>query len=152
MTTTKRITLHTFSFFLTFFSIPIFANGFGSLEFRHISTNLGLSQKTVQSIFQDQQGFMWIGTQEGLNRYDGREIRIFTNMPDAPSSLSNNVIRAITEDNNGNLWIATSNGLNRYDSLSQSFERIPLFTSNGEVVSKLYSFTKYGGWNTFGRD
>ena len=82
---------------------------------------------------------MWIGTQEGLNRYDGREIRIFTNMPEEPSSLSNNVVRAITEDNRGNLWIATSNGLNRYDAATQSFERVTLLTASGEIVSKLYS-------------
>lgn len=109
------------------------------MEFRHISTDLGLSQKTVQSIYQDRHGFMWIGTQEGLNRYDGREIRIFTNMPEEPLSLSNNVVRAITEDNRGNLWIATSNGLNRYDAATQSFERVTLLTTGGEIVSKLYS-------------
>jgi ligand-binding sensor domain-containing protein len=139
MADNKRILKFTVLLLLIICNSSIFAAGFGSLEFKHISTDMGLSQKTVQSIFQDRQGFIWVGTQEGLNRYDGREIRTYTHSINKPSSLSNNVIRAITEDGEGNLWIATSDGLNRLDIKNQSFQRIPLLTAEGNAIGKLYS-------------
>lgn len=136
----------------TLLILPKFALGLGSLEFKHISTDMGLSQKTVQSIFQDRQGFIWIGTQEGLNRYDGREIKVFTNIQGNSASLSSNVIRDIVEDSHGNLWIATSNGLNRYDTKNQSIQRIPIKTSLGDTVTKLYSLLSFGETLLIGTD
>jgi ligand-binding sensor domain-containing protein len=115
------------------------------IEFQHISTDIGLSQKTVLSMYQDSLGFVWIGTQEGLNRYDGREIRVFTNSANDPSSLSSNVVRAIIEDSKGYLWIATSNGLNRINKDHQTFQRIELKTLSGQQVKKLYSLAIIGG-------
>lgn len=111
----------------------------GSGKFRHISTKIGLSQNTVLDIFQDRHGYIWVGTQEGLNRFDGREIRTFTHLPSDTSTLSNNVIYAITEDVDGNLWIATSKGLNRIDVKTQKITRVPLYTINGNAVKKIYS-------------
>jgi len=108
-----------------------YSDSLSYLEFQHISTNKGLSQTTAQSIFQDSNGYIWIGTQEGLNRYDGQSIVQFNNIQDDVKSLSSNVIRDIVEDEKKILWIATNNGLNRFDSSSNSFSRVPLI--NGGI-------------------
>ncbi|MGX5172659.1 ligand-binding sensor domain-containing protein [Aliikangiella sp. IMCC44653] len=113
------------------------AKNLENTSFKHISNETRLSQKTVQTIFQDKLGFMWFGTQEGLNRYDGREIRIFRHSLTDIGSISHDVIRDIGEDKNGDLWIATSGGLNRYKPESESFERVALVNSNGETVTRL---------------
>ncbi|MBN2200710.1 response regulator [bacterium] len=86
-----------------------------SENFRFRSLSKNLSYNTAECIFQDHQGFLWIGTPRGLNRYDGINIRIYVHDPDDSTSLSNDHIRKIAEDTKGDLWIATENGLNRYD-------------------------------------
>ncbi len=85
--------------------------------------NKPLSQNTGTCIFQDHIGFLWIGTTNGLNRYDGMEVTIYENDSKDSSSISNNFIRSIAEAKNGDLWIATENGLNRYDRASNRFVR-----------------------------
>jgi len=80
----------------------------------YISIEDGLSQTSVLSLFQDSRGFLWIGTQDGLNKYDGYDFKIFKNQPLDSNSISNNYIHSICEDNNGDLWIGTRYGLNKY--------------------------------------
>jgi signal transduction histidine kinase/CheY-like chemotaxis protein/ligand-binding sensor domain-containing protein len=71
---------------------------------------------------QDSRGFMWFGTQDGLNKYDGYEVKIFRKDPSNPSSLSNDFIRSIAEDKYGNIWIATwGSGINRFDRKTERF-------------------------------
>ena len=85
-------------------------------KFHHITIENGLSQSTVLCIYQDSKGFMWFGTQDGLNRFDGYNMKIYSHEPGDSTSLSGNHIEAICEDKYGNLWIGTwSSGLNRYD-------------------------------------
>lgn len=86
------------------------------IRFDHISVEQGLSQDIVTSIVQDRQGFMWFGTQDGLNRYDGYSIKIFKHDPRDPTSIFSNVIGPIYEDQNGVLWIAAGGGLDQYDA------------------------------------
>ncbi len=82
----------------------------------------GLSQSSARVIFQDSRGFLWIGTEDGLNRYDGYNFTIFKRDPGNPNSISDGWINAITEDQDGYLWIGTRlGGLNRYDPLTGSF-------------------------------
>ncbi len=86
------------------------------LRFTSISIEQGLSQSVVMVTYQDRQGYLWFGTQDGLNRYDGYHFTIFRPNPDDPSSLSDRTINNIIEDTYGNLWIGTMlGGLNRYD-------------------------------------
>ena len=86
------------------------------LRFEHISIEEGLSQSTVFFILQDSQGFMWFGTEDGLNKYDGYDFTIYRHDPENPSSLSGNWITALVEDDLGRLWIGTSDGgLSRFD-------------------------------------
>lgn len=103
-------------------------------RFNHISTQHGLSQKTVQAIYQDSVGFMWFGTQEGLNRYDGKELRVYRYNAKNPNSIAHDVIRAIQEDAQGVLWIATSGGLSQYRPSTDDFKSLPLKDADKDVL------------------
>ncbi len=93
-----------------------------SVKFNHIGVEEGLSQNTVDCIIQDRYGFMWFGTADGLNRYDGYEFKIYSYDPDDPHSISDNYIHEIYEDREGILWIGTDNGgLNRFDRFTEKF-------------------------------
>ncbi|MEX0646880.1 MAG: two-component regulator propeller domain-containing protein, partial [Balneolaceae bacterium] len=66
-----------------------------------------MSQSTVQTIHQDSEGYMWFGTQDGLNKYDGYNITVFKSESNDPNSLSNDDVRVVYEDRRENLWIGT---------------------------------------------
>ncbi|MCP5089439.1 MAG: PAS domain-containing protein [Gammaproteobacteria bacterium] len=101
---------------------PVDAADSRSIRFRHISSNDGLSQSFVYAILQDRQGYMWFGTQEGLNRFDGFDFTVFAHDPQDPDSISDESVRTIFEDRSGTLWIGTdAGGLSRYDAASQTF-------------------------------
>jgi ligand-binding sensor domain-containing protein/signal transduction histidine kinase len=92
------------------------------LRFDAIGIEQGLSQSSVRVVFQDSRGFLWFGTEDGLNRYDGTNFKIFKRDPDNVNSISDGWINAIAEDQNGYLWIGTRlGGLNRYDPVSRQF-------------------------------
>lgn len=94
------------------------------LKFEHISIEDGLSQGTVNAVIQDAQGFLWFGTEDGLNRYNGYAFKIFKHDPDDANSLSNNFIWTLGEDHSGNLWVGTDGGgLNKFDPESETFTR-----------------------------
>jgi len=91
--------------------------------FSNLSLGDGLSQITVVCIHQDKNGFMWFGTRNGLNRYDGYTFDTFlTNIGDN-TSISDNHILCLTEDESGSLWIGTNNGLNKMDLSTNKFKR-----------------------------
>ncbi|MDB5138067.1 MAG: response regulator [Mucilaginibacter sp.] len=94
-----------------------------SLKFDHFGTREGLSQINVNSIIQDSRGFMWIGTRNGLNRYDGYTFTTYRYDPKNDNSISNNMITDLIEDRDGNIWIATQSGLNRYERNTGTFTR-----------------------------
>jgi ligand-binding sensor domain-containing protein/serine phosphatase RsbU (regulator of sigma subunit) len=75
----------------------------------------GISQSKITCLFQDSRGFLWIGTEDGLNRFDGYEFVTYSHQPNDTNSISNNYINAICEDKQGFLWIATNKGLNNLD-------------------------------------
>ena len=92
-------------------------------DIQNISLSGGLSQNTITDIIQDQQGFLWIGTQDGLNKYDGYEFKVFRTEEGDTSSLTNNYIKSIAMDSLGHLWLGTQIGLTRYDIQKGSFAR-----------------------------
>jgi len=95
-----------------------------TIPFARLSMEDGLSQSAVNVILQDSKGFMWFGTQEGLNRYDGYGFKAFLNDPENPASLSHDVIHSLVEDSSGTLWIGTDGGgLNRFDAATGTFTR-----------------------------
>jgi ligand-binding sensor domain-containing protein/signal transduction histidine kinase len=92
------------------------------LRFDNLGIEDGLSQSTVRVIFQDSLGFLWFGTEDGLNRYDGYSFKVFKPEPNNPYSISSGWITAIIEDQNGRLWIGTHlAGLNQYDPFTRRF-------------------------------
>ena len=94
----------------------------GNLKFEHIGTDAGLSQSNVTCILRDSRGFMWFGTREGLNRYDGYGFVVYKNAADDSLSLSGNHVTAIVEDKTGDIWVSTAGGgLNRYDRSRDRF-------------------------------
>ena len=81
----------------------------------------GLSQSHINALLQDSRGFIWVGTEDGLDRFDGYEFITFNHQPYDSSSLSHNYVNAICEDQNGILWIATNKGLNSFDVVNNKF-------------------------------
>lgn len=93
-----------------------------NIKFERITVKHGLSQSEVTCILQDRQGFMWFGTQDGLNRYDGYNFIVFKKNPSDKFSISNNYVTCMLEDNEGFIWAGTSTGgLNRFDTSTQRF-------------------------------
>ncbi len=92
-------------------------------QFKRIGTQEGLSQNTVYTILQDHIGFLWFGTEGGLNRFDGYNFVTFNPNPSDTNSISHGIIFSLYEDNAGTLWIGTANGLNRYNRSAGNFTR-----------------------------
>ena len=143
----------------------LFAQG-KTLRFERVSIEEGLSQSRVNTIFQDRKGFLWFGTQDGLNRYDGYSFTIYRHAPDDPQSLSHNRIRKLYEDPEGTLWIGTDGGLDRFDRVREIFARHqhdpndPQSLSHNEIRALyedpdepgiLWIGTRGGGLNRFDR-
>ena len=134
---------------LLLFSLYIFGAELSNPRFKLLSTQNGLSQKTVQAIYQDSIGFLWFGTQEGLNLYDGRGITVFRNNLTDKTSISNDVIRSICEDLHGNIWVGTSGGLNKFIRQNKKFERIKFDQNdhiNSQRVNVVYLDSKGALW------
>jgi len=94
-----------------------------NIKFEQLTIDDGLSQSIVQCMIQDRQGFMWFGTQDGLNRYDGYKFIVYKKDISVKNTLSNNNINCLYEDSEGDLWIGTAGGgLCRYDRDKDSFE------------------------------
>src|ERR1700761_693261 len=99
--------------FVALFSVPLMSLAQNqSLKFEHFGTSEGLSQINVNCIIQDSRGFMWIGSRNGLNRYDGYKFISYRFDSQNKNSLSNNMITDVVEDHEGNIWIASQGGLN----------------------------------------
>ena len=98
--------------------------------------NEGISQLSVMTIYQDSRGYLWFATKNGLNRFNGKEYKIYHREDGNEQSLSNNSITSITEDQEGYLWVGTNNGLNRIDLNTNEIKRYNLET-NGLVANSI---------------
>lgn len=106
---------------LVYLPLPLYSQSGPSLLFRTLSIEQGLSQNSVLSIARDHQGFLWFGTESGLNKFDGYRFTVYLPVEGDPYSLSNSWINALLVDRNGNLWVGTENGLNKYDIYAEKF-------------------------------
>ncbi|MDZ7303648.1 MAG: response regulator [candidate division KSB1 bacterium] len=106
------------------------------IAFKRLTIDDGLSQNAVFAIVQDRQGFMWFGTKDGLNRYDGYSFTVYQHNPFDSTSLSANYITALFEDTRGVLWIGTADGgLNRLQGETGSFQRLRRLSSHSQNFS-----------------
>lgn len=95
-----------------------------------------LSNPQVSCILQDSRGFLWIGTEDGLNRFDGYDVTVYRNVARDTTSLLNNAILKLFEDRQGQLWVSTRNGgLQIYNREQDNFKRLPQYTFNCEVTT-----------------
>jgi ligand-binding sensor domain-containing protein/signal transduction histidine kinase len=128
--------------FLTILSFNLILFHFGYSHpygFTNYSINEGLSQSVVNCVFQDSKGYIWIGTQNGLNRFNGETFDVYSYNPADSNSISNNWIYTISEDIGGSLWIGTKGGLNKYLPAKNHFKRIYYKTGfNFDVTQYFY--------------
>ncbi|WOH37539.1 EAL domain-containing protein [Thalassotalea fonticola] len=100
---------------LTIFSVAANSSSQTPIKFQQLSKEQGLSQSTVYSITQDNEGFIWLATQDGLNKYDGYDFSYYRNEINNPNSLLHNLVRVVFVDSQNNLWVGTQAGLSKYD-------------------------------------
>ena len=131
----KPATIFIFFIICTNLSAQISNN---DIEFEHITIKEGLSHTKIFCIFQDSDGFMWFGTDDGLNRYDGYEFKIFYHNKKDSTSILSNRIRSIIEDESGDIWIGTGRGLNKYNKDTENF--IQYYGNSGRPWEKHVEF------------
>jgi signal transduction histidine kinase/ligand-binding sensor domain-containing protein len=112
----------------------------------HYTTEDGLSHDEVNFILKDREGFMWFATSGGLNRFDGKNFRVFRHAPGDSASLCHNHVIGLFQDQLGYLWVGTSNGLCRLDTYTFRFEFFP--ATAGNPVSAIVPDGKGNGWFT----
>lgn len=91
-------------------------------NFNYITDKDGLSQNSIMAVHQDNLGQIWIGTKDGLNKYDGTEFKIYRHKKGDPNSISNNGVECIEEDSSGFIWVGTSFGLNKFNPKKNTFK------------------------------
>jgi len=110
-------------------AIPLFGQPLEP-EFEHIPIAISFC------FLQDSNGFLWVGSQEGLARYDGYNLKYYTNIPFDSTSISNNWVPVIKEDKNGNLWVGTwGGGLNYFNQRTEKFTRFLQETNNSNTIN-----------------
>ena len=124
--------------------LPSVTQGQNIFRFDHIGSEDGLSQNTGNSILFDSKGFMWIGTWNGLNRYDGYEFKIFRSSPGNPSSFTNNRITKLWEDKQGFIWLETYDGYYHFfNPVTEIFHSIPLYKGSDIHNGAMKFFLQY---------
>jgi len=108
------------AFILTAYCLPAVGQ-YNHIRFKRLTINDGLSLSSVYTIYQDSKGFMWFGTEDGLNKYDGKRFRIYRPDPGNENSLSYKWTELIYEDSNGRFWLGSKGGLSFFDPVNESF-------------------------------
>lgn len=119
---------------LTLLALLCPMQGKASYMFKHYGVQNGLSQSTVYTIMQDRTGFIWIGTKEGLNRFDGTSFKIYRAYNDE-HSLQSDFITSLYEDADGNIWVGTDIGVWIYNPMTDSFHHFNTKTAGGTIIT-----------------
>ncbi|MES2277249.1 MAG: two-component regulator propeller domain-containing protein [Bacteroidota bacterium] len=116
------------------------------LNFMNLDSKEGLSSNIVNAILKDRYGYMWFGTDDGLNRFDGKQFIAYRHSDDDPKSINSNVVVCLFEEKNGNLWVGTGSGISMYDRKLDCFVNVgpPVLSINSGPDDKLWLGT-YGG-------
>ena len=148
----KNLKNNIWALFVVSFFVSILSAQSRFIKFEHISVNEGLCQSSGRVLFQDSKGFIWCGTQDGLNKFDGYQFKTYRYNPKDENSISESFILAAFEDTNDIIWIGTSGGgLNKFDVKSKKFirfkrgKKIKNSISNN-FVNKIYKDTKKKLW------
>ncbi len=113
------------------------------IPLKQVATKDGLSNFTVLAITEDQQGFIWFGTRDGLNRFDGEEVRVFKHDSQNSRSLGNNYINTLLTDEKEVLWVGTNDGLYRFDHKYEDFERIEFPNPSDDVPLQILAIHNF---------
>ena len=164
----KNILFFRFSLIFILNLLPFASSVIGQindLKFKHINYEQGLSNSTIEAITQDSRGFIWIGTRDGLNKYNGYTMSVYLNKPGDKQSISENYIQYLYEDSQKTLWVCTTNGLNKYNQKTNNFKSyigspgLSESLSNNNITciledhnGQLWVSTKGGGINIFDRE
>ena len=135
------------SYKIILLSLLLLSQSFSQTEeyiFRQLTDADGLSQSTIFAMIQDKDGYLWLGTIDGLNRYDGYEFRVYVNDPSDAASISDNFISALYEDSDGFIWVGTVNGyLNSFDKKNEVFKKYFINDFFSTVKSPDVNFYEY---------
>lgn len=126
MTSNLFVKILNFAFLIGVFTSTNLALSPEKLKFRHLTEENGLTNSHIHAICQDKKGFIWIGTENGLYRYDGFQFKHYTNIPGDTNSINSNIIFRLYNDAQNNLWVGTFMGLLRYDDSNERFYDIHL--------------------------
>ena len=118
-----------------------------SLQFQNFTQKDGLSSNYILSIQQDYQGFIWVGTENGLNRLDGQNILQFRFDPEDPETLDDNWVITLFEDSRQQLWIGTNQGLHRLDRENGKIRRVPLIKDKRTITNAVHAIREDQGGN-----
>ena len=128
-------------------TISAFAANYATFE--PITVDDGLSQGSVHSILQDKEGYLWFGTDEGLNKYYGYDFEVYKKTSQDSNSLSDNIVNALAEDGDGNIWIGTAAGLNRLNPYSGEIDQFTrMFEDRTSYIIDLMVYDGYMLWIT----
>ncbi|RDY23680.1 histidine kinase [Romboutsia maritimum] len=116
----NKIAIKIFIVFLFIFYNTYSIDAYDNIQFKNLTIENGLSQSSVETLIQDSKGYIWLGTNDGLNRYDGYNFKVYKHDEDNPNSIINNYIISIEEDKNGNIWVGTADGLSKINSKDDS--------------------------------
>ena len=137
----------------------VYVSAYTNINFKNITSEDGLSQGTVETIIQDDKGYIWLGTNDGLCRYNGYEFKIYKHDEESKNSITNNYIVDIKQDKSGNIWVGTANGLSKIDTKTDTITNYNmndeekklshynigdiLITKSGDVFSRNIRWVKY---------
>lgn len=132
----KKWIVNIFLFFSFSYTI-ISQNIQEELRFKHYTSTDGLSQRSVMSILQDKKGYVWFGTRDGLNKFDGIQFKIYRHFSEDSTSLSNNNVHSVFQDSFDNLWIGTQNGLNKFNPSNETFKHYKHSISDTSIADNI---------------
>lgn len=121
------------SLLLLCLTLLAFASENDNFTFKNMGVEQGLSQSMVYSIIQDRTGFLWFGTQDGLNRFDGINFKVFKVDNNNAKSIGSNAVFSLNEDINGNIWVGTNNGIYIYNPFFETFSEFKI-ENKGELI------------------